>query len=53
MIEWRIAMKNNKQTIGERLRELRESKNLTQQELSEQLHVSDKTISKWEKDGCT
>ena len=44
-------MKNKQQTIGERLRELRESKNLTQQELSEQLNVSDKTISKWEKDG--
>ena len=51
MIEWRTTMKSKKQTIGERLRELRESKTLTQQELSEQLHVSDKTISKWEKDG--
>lgn len=45
------TMKTKQQTIGERIRELRESKNFTQQDLSQQLHVSDKTISKWEKDG--
>lgn len=43
-------MKNNKQTIGQRIKELRELKGLTQAELGEKLFVSDKTISKWEKD---
>jgi len=33
---------------GSIIKKLRESKHLTQTELAEQLHVSDKTISKWE-----
>lgn len=43
-------MKNNKQTIGQRIKELRELKGLTQAQLGELIFVSDKTISKWEKD---
>jgi len=34
--------------IGHRLKEVRQSKNLTQKELGERLNVSDKTISSWE-----
>lgn len=33
---------------GETIRKLRETKKLTQKELSEKLMVSDKTVSKWE-----
>lgn len=38
----------NQYVTGSTIRELREGKNLTQAELAEKLHVSDKTISKWE-----
>ena len=33
---------------GKIIKELREKKKLTQKELGEVLHLSDKTISKWE-----
>lgn len=36
--------------IGGFLAELRREKNLTQKELADMLHVSDKTISRWERD---
>ena len=42
-------MKNNKQKIGQRIKELRELKGMTQSQLGEALFVSDKTVSKWEK----
>ena len=42
-------MKNNKQSLGERIKELREQKGMTQQQLADLLFVSNKTISKWEK----
>jgi len=38
----------NQYVTGAVIKELREKNNLTQLELSEKLHVSDKTISKWE-----
>ena len=38
----------NQYVTGAVIKELREKNNLTQAELAEQLHVSDKTISKWE-----
>ena len=44
-------MKNKSQSIGQRLKELRQSRDMTQNELAEKLFVSSKTISKWEKDG--
>ena len=44
-------MKTKKQTIGQRIKELRESRGLTQSQLAEELNFSDKTVSKWEKDG--
>ena len=38
----------NQYVTGAVIKELREKKKLTQAELAEKLHVSDKTISKWE-----
>lgn len=40
----------NKQT-GEMIRKLRIEKKMTQKELAELLYISDKTISKWERNG--
>ncbi|GAY72275.1 helix-turn-helix domain-containing protein [Lentilactobacillus kosonis] len=37
-------------TIGECIRELRTSNNMTQQELADNIHISRQSISKWEKD---
>lgn len=41
-------MANKSGNLGDRLKELRIKKRLTQKELSDKLYVSDKTISKWE-----
>lgn len=38
----------NQYVTGAVIKELRESKKLTQSGLADQLNVSDKTISKWE-----
>lgn len=38
----------NQYVTGAMIRELRERKNMTQSELASRLHVSDKTVSKWE-----
>jgi len=38
----------NQYVTGSMIKELREKKRLTQAELAERLHVSDKTVSKWE-----
>lgn len=35
-------------SIGELIRKLRTDMGLTQKQLAEQLHVSDKAVSKWE-----
>lgn len=43
----------NQQKIGALIRQLRQEKQLTQRELADQLGLSDKTISKWERGlGC-
>lgn len=34
--------------IGEFLKELRKEKNLTQEQLAEQLNVSNRSVSRWE-----
>lgn len=39
------------QTFGERLKNYRKARSLTQQELAERIGVSDKTVSRWESDG--
>lgn len=39
----------NQQKIGALIRQLRREKQLTQRELADQLGLSDKTISKWER----
>lgn len=41
-------MENLALTVGKNLCALRKSKGLTQQELAQQIHYSDKSISKWE-----
>lgn len=38
----------NQYVTGAMIRQLREKRNMTQSDLAERLHVSDKTISKWE-----
>ena len=47
-------MKNNNQrhSVGKTIKALRENKGLTQAQLAEKINVSDKAVSKWEKDGC-
>ena len=37
-------------TLGQKLKKLRTEKGLTQKDLSDQLHVTFQTISKWESD---
>lgn len=42
-----------KKTIGKFISVLRRASGLTQKELGERLYVSDKTVSRWERDECT
>ncbi len=42
----------NQQNIGAFIMKKRKEKNLTQEQLAESLHVSNKTISKWETGKC-
>lgn len=37
-------------TLGSRLLELRKQKGFTQEQLAEKLHVTNQSVSKWEKD---
>lgn len=46
-----IAME--KKTIGKFISALRRANGMTQKELGEKLFVSDKTVSRWERDECT
>ncbi len=39
-----------KQTLGQKIAELRKSKGMTQLELAGRLNITDKAISKWERD---
>lgn len=39
-----------KQTLGQKIAELRKANNLTQLELAEKLNITDKAVSKWERD---
>ena len=41
---------NSNETIGYRIKTLRKNKGLTQLQLAEKMFVSDKAVSKWEKD---
>ena len=42
-----------KMTIGKFIAALRRAHGMTQKELGERLFVSDKTVSRWERDECT
>ncbi|MBQ8351505.1 MAG: helix-turn-helix transcriptional regulator [Clostridia bacterium] len=42
-----------KKTIGKLISALRRASGMTQRELGERLFVSDKTVSRWERDECT
>ena len=39
-----------KQTLGQKIAELRKAKNMTQLELANKLSITDKAVSKWERD---
>lgn len=41
-----------KKTIGQFLSALRKAGGMTQKELAEKLHVSNKAVSRWERDEC-
>ena len=41
-----------KKTIGSFIAALRRANGLTQKELAEKLNVSDKAVSRWERDEC-
>lgn len=41
-------MRNTKMNFGENLQKLRKEKNISQEQLAEELHVSRQTIGKWE-----
>ena len=42
-----------KKTIGKFIAVLRKANGMTQKELGDRLYVSDKTVSRWERDECT
>ena len=42
-----------KKTIGKFIAALRQSKGMTQKELGDMLYVSNRTVSRWERDECT
>lgn len=39
-----------KQTLGQKIAELRKAKNMTQLEIANKLNITDKAVSKWERD---
>ena len=39
-----------KQSLGQKIAELRKAKNMTQLELANKLNITDKAVSKWERD---
>ena len=43
----------NKKSIGQFLAALRKANGMTQQEIADRLNVSNKAVSRWERDECT
>ena len=48
--EERGGIKMEKQTLGQKIAKLRKEKNMTQLELANILNITDKAVSKWERD---
>lgn len=47
---WEVRKMDNRK-VGELIRRLRKESHMTQLQLAEKLHVSDKAVSKWERGG--
>ena len=45
-------MREERETVGALIRRARQDRGLTQRQLAERLHVTDKSVSKWERDVC-
>ena len=45
-------MQRNSMTMGAMIASLRKERHMTQAELAEKLHITDKAVSKWERDLC-
>lgn len=45
-------MREERETVGTLIRRARQDRGLTQRQLAERLHVTDKSVSKWERDVC-
>ena len=39
-------------SLGEKIKKLRKEKNMTQKELADLLHITDRAVSKWERGLC-
>ena len=44
-----MVIKVDKEKVGAFIRERRREQNLTQKELADKLHITDKAVSKWER----
>ncbi len=44
-----MDVKEQEQNIGKFIAQLRKEKKMTQKELANQLHITDKAVSKWER----
>lgn len=45
-------MQEERESVGALIRRARLEKGMTQRQLAERLHVTDKSVSKWERDVC-
>lgn len=43
-------MREERETVGALIRRARQDRGLTQRQLAERLHVTDKSVSKWERE---
>lgn len=45
-------MQDERESVGTLIRRARQERGMTQRQLADQLHVTDKSVSKWERDVC-